>query len=228
MLKVEFEGGIVNVAELKDLQPGDFITTASNTNPIHIGIKVGTNAYPSWSPSSASHAMIYVGAHRVIEAVNGGGSTQAQHRGGVTTNTLAGALTDFPWAHAYTMHGLTAKNREDICAYARHMLNHPYEKLNAFLSSPLFSAHVADGPACFCSEFVAEAYRRVGKPITKLGQGKSYPYSLEAASTRTEGVRSRGWLKHGDPAVNGYCDRQLYKQAIPLTDWVQEKVFGRW
>ena len=223
MIKVEFEGGVVNVAELKDLQPGDFITTTADWNLEHFAIKFGTFAE---SNSSASHAMIYVGAHRVIEAVGGGGSTQTKKPGGVTTNTLAGALT-FPWAHAYTMHGLTAKNREDICAYARHMLNHPYDTLKSILSSPLFSAHVADGPACFCSEFVAEAYRRVGKPITRLGQGKSYPASLEAASTRTEGVRSRGWLKHGDPAVSGYCDRRLYNSEIPLLERTAGKIFGR-
>lgn len=165
-------GGALVAAEA--LRAGDILLSAADA-PTSVGIRVFTLA-------PVSHAALYVGDARVAEAVGSG----------VRLRALDAVLAEESVVVAFRHPALGAEHAERIAAFAAESVGKPYDHVGVLLHAPFsLQRRVCEVPlvpegvrdACirgvatiqlgaaandrfFCSQFVLEAYRRAGLPIT--------------------------------------------------------------
>lgn len=156
------------------LQPGDIILSAAN-GVTSAGIRLLTLA-------PVSHAAVYIGERRIAEAVGQG----------IVLRSVDDMLADESVVVAFRHPRLSAEQGERIGAFARSQVGGSYNHVGVVLMAPfslerrlcelpLVPGLVRDfcirGVAAiqlgasrndrfFCSQFVLEAYRRAGLPIT--------------------------------------------------------------
>jgi len=164
-------GQLVNGAALK---PGDIILTADN-GLTSSGIRLATL-------SPVSHAAVYLGDNQVVEAVGEG----------IRRRTVADVLAEEVTVVAFRHPGITAEHVARMNAFATQHVGQKYNYVGIMLQAPftierracelpLVPSLVRDfcirGVAAvqlglgrndqfFCSQFVLEAYRTAGLPLT--------------------------------------------------------------
>jgi V8-like Glu-specific endopeptidase len=145
------------------LQPGDIIVSTAR-HPVSYAIRAGT-------VSAVSHAMLYVGDGRVVEAVGDG----------VREVELATAIDDAILAVAYRDPRVDDAAAAQIVGYAREQVGKPYNYAGAGLAGyrllhPLRARLIDairsatgtgsdDARSFFCSELVFAAFREAGLPL---------------------------------------------------------------
>ena len=158
----------------QSLQPGDIVLTADN-GINSVGIRLATL-------SPVSHAALYIGDGQIAEAVGPG----------IRLRSVSAALTDEATVVAFRHPKITPANASAIKAFSElHtgekynfvgiMLQAPFTLERRFCELPLIPSAVRDfcirGVAAvqlglgrndqfFCSQFVLEAYRSAGLPLT--------------------------------------------------------------
>ena len=157
-----------------DLQPGDIILTAAN------GLNSAGIRLITLSP--VSHAAVYLGNHLIAEAV-GDGVRRRTVAELVAEEATVVALRHprLKAEHAASIEAFTAKHNGDKYNYFGVMLQAPFALERRVCELPLVPSLVRDfcirGVAAvqlglgsndrfFCSQFVLEAYRRAGLPLT--------------------------------------------------------------
>lgn len=138
--------------------------------------------------SAVSHAMVYVGSGRIIEAIGEG----------VTERSLGDALGGATLGVAYRRSGLTFGQSAAIVQYVRQQVGHKYDTSGAagagLRANPVLCI-VSGIAACvaahagklqrqdrfYCSELVLEAYRIAGVPIVAHLPGVSTPQDIVTA-----------------------------------------------
>jgi hypothetical protein len=160
--------------DARSLRPGDIILSSSN-GISSVGIRLLTLA-------PVSHASIYVGDLRVAEAVGEG----------IRERTLAQLLEEEATVVAFRHPAFQPEHGQRMGAFVQQHLGHKYNFVGVMLQAPfsierrvcelpLVPSPVRDfclqGVAAvqlgmgrndqfFCSQFVLEAYRRAGLPLT--------------------------------------------------------------
>jgi N-acetyl-anhydromuramyl-L-alanine amidase AmpD/V8-like Glu-specific endopeptidase len=158
------------------LAAGDIIVSTSR-HPVSYAIRGGTL-------SAVSHAMLYVGEGRVIEAV----------ASGVREVPLATAIADAILAVAYRDPRVTTAIAAAIVAHARSRVGQPYNYAGAAFNgyrilNPLpatiidriasrLGLEVGQAGAAYCSELMFEAYEQAGVPLTATRPGASTPEDI--------------------------------------------------
>lgn len=159
-----------------NLKPGDIILTATE-HWISTAIKIA-----SWS--KFSHAILYIGSGKAIEA-----------RGdGVNEKSLTDALTadggdPASVATVFRYKGNLSKNqRQKIIGFARGKVKaraqYDYRGVSGVESGScdVFNHNIQQNPeAYFCSELVAEAFRTAGVPLSDRSSPCISPKDLGAA-----------------------------------------------
>lgn len=171
------KGGSVVIPE-SQMKAGDILLT-SPYGPTSLGIRL-------FSGSTVSHAAIYLGDDKVVEAVGGSG---------VQIVTLAQALDHNSKIVVMRVPGLTGEQALSILNFSEENLGKNYNYNGVALMAPFmltrqlcslnpFSSEFRDSCISmmaqiqlgndedakgnyFCSQFVIEAYNRAGLPITK-------------------------------------------------------------
>jgi cell wall-associated NlpC family hydrolase len=159
----------------QDLQPGDILLSA-DPGIASAGIRLFTT-------SPVSHASIYVGDGEVAEAL----------RGGVRLRAMDRVLQEESVIAAFRHPALDDARALEVSRFAREQVGKPYDYFGVMLHAPFaLQRRVCELPgvptllreAClstlatvqlihgsddrfFCSQFVLEAYRAVGLPITR-------------------------------------------------------------
>lgn len=161
------------------LDPADIIVSSSPGILSEV-IRSATN-------SEASHASIYLGGGRIIEA-NGGLDPRSWQ---VAERSIMEALDDDAYAVAFCYPGLQPAEADAVVRFARSKVGHRYDvggiirQARFTLFGPLHCAGLreSDRQAClrrrarvllaednrdafFCSELVAEAFRAAGRELT--------------------------------------------------------------
>ncbi len=152
-----------------------------------------SDAIRSVTGSPVSHAAIYVGDDRIVEAVGGG----------VEAKTLDEALADDSLAVAVRLSGLTAGERDRIKGFALSKVGQSYDGI-ALIRQALFRLDDAvwcswrtgqdredcrqwagrvnlgsgSNDAFFCSELVIAAYAAAGRPLTSTPPSWTAPGDL--------------------------------------------------
>jgi uncharacterized protein YycO len=166
------------------LQPADIIVTRASATMSKV-IRWGTS-------SPVSHAMLYVGNDRVVEAIGEG----------VVERSVFAALDGDNLAVAYRHAGLTGSQAAQIVKFARSKIGAGYDTLGAAsagMTHPvagwtvvavggvgLYLVVLAGGRSdrFFCSELVLQAYKQAGVPLTSMSPSKSSPERIvEATAT---------------------------------------------
>ncbi len=166
-----------NIAE-KDLRPGDLLLS-SNIGLTSVGIRV-------FSTSAVSHVALYIGQSEVAEAVGSG----------IQIVTLKEAMDHSDKIFALRMADLTDEEAEKIRIFAQEKAGSRYNyagiiemasfmltkqlcSLNPFskefrqqcikgMAAAQLSTPTGNESRYFCSEFVLEAYRQSGHPLTTV------------------------------------------------------------
>jgi uncharacterized protein YycO len=180
----------IPIVRIYDLIAADIITSTTTEMSSAI-IRVATM-------SDSSHALLYIGGTRIVEAVPPS----------VRVTAIDIALEDSPWAKAWRMDSLNQKDREKICAFAVSARGAPYSGYAAILSA--FGASAAGGAGCFCSRLVAAAYDSAGIALTDAGWGATYPGQIEKRENRNANLRCLGWLKN---PLLADCDDRLQRAS---------------
>jgi cell wall-associated NlpC family hydrolase len=145
------------------------------------GIRAGTG-------SAVSHAMLYVGGGRVIEAIGQG----------VTERSLSAAISDATLAVAYRVKDINVATAAKVIAFARVHLGRKYDARGALGAGLAYNPVlcIASGiGACvaaragkfntadrfYCSELVLDAFKRAGAPIADVTPGTSVPQHIPQA-----------------------------------------------
>lgn len=162
------------LVDLASLQPGDIILSATN-GVTSAGIRLLTLA-------PVSHAALYIGDQRIVEAVGAG----------IVTRSLDEMLAEESVVVAFRHPRLTSAQGERIGAFARSRVGGSYNHVGVVLMAPFaLERRVCEVPLMpqfvrefcvrgvatiqlgassndrfFCSQFVLEAYRQAGLPIT--------------------------------------------------------------
>lgn len=179
-----------------DLQVGDIILTKGDT-PQSKGIRSVTN-------SQYSHAMLYVGNGKIIEAIGKG----------VVEQTLTAAAKNVSGAVVLRHSNISDAQRKTVALYAKSKIGRPYDTTGAIgsstsspkaqilglLSPPLVGiAQLMDlanrlGPNSdfYCSELVALAYADAGAPLLPE---KRLEFGKSAASTHPGEIHKSHSLK---------------------------------
>ncbi|XZG68931.1 papain-like cysteine protease family protein [Chitinibacteraceae bacterium HSL-7] len=155
------------------LEAGDIIVSTAR-HPVSYGIRVGTL-------SAVSHAMLYVGAGKVVEAVGSG----------VREVALETALSDAILAVAYRDPRVDATKAGQIVTYARSRVGNAYNYAGVAFSgyrilnpggadiidgiARLAGLEVGQAGASYCSELVYEAFERAGIPLASSRPPDSRP-----------------------------------------------------
>lgn len=200
------------------LQPGDIILTSAPTLR-SLGIRLVTL-------SSVSHAALYIGEGRVVEALGSG----------VQVRPLEELLSEESIALVLRHPGLSPEQQLGIADYARGKagarfnfvgatLHVPFSVTRRICELPLLPGALRD--AClrsigalsyvaasesqlFCSQLVMQAYRRAGVPVTDADPRLLSPADIlhmregdvASVAVRTQ-LRSVGYLKYELPAPAG-------------------------
>ncbi|RYG34273.1 hypothetical protein EON81_15965, partial [bacterium] len=188
------------VVSVNQLQPGDIILETGNS-VLSQAIRLGT-----WS--HYSHAAIYIGDGRVVEALASGG---------VTNSALSDSLSDCLKASVFR--STNEANKATAIAFAKAQLGKPYnylglaevglykidclkelttfdfEKVVECLQTPVEAAFFMDGSAYFCSQLVNESYRSGGSPL--LTVNAPTPGDLERLVSYRENATAIGRLPVG-------------------------------
>jgi V8-like Glu-specific endopeptidase/cell wall-associated NlpC family hydrolase len=175
---------------LDALAPGDIIVSTAR-HPVSYAIRAGTI-------SAVSHAMLYVGDGRVIEAVGDG----------VREVELANAIDDAILAVAYRDPRVDAAAAAAIVEFARAQVGKPYNYAGAGLAGyriihPLRARLIDairnltgtdsdDARSFFCSELVFAAFRAAGLPLVASAPAHGTPDDL--ARLRESGLDYVGHL----------------------------------
>lgn len=165
-------GGIT--IDVRNLQPGDIILSSSN-GLSSVGVRLLTLA-------PVSHASLYTGDQRVAEAVGEG----------IRRRTIAELLAEESTVVAFRHPRIQPEHAARMASFVQQHVGHRYNYLGVMLQAPfaierrvcelpLVPSAVRDfcvqGIAAvqlgmgrndqfFCSQFVLEAYRRAGLPLT--------------------------------------------------------------
>lgn len=165
---------------LEALSPGDIIVSTAR-HPVSYAIRVGT-------VSAISHAMLYVGDGRIVEAIGSG----------VREVPLVDAIDDAILAVAYRDSRVDAAKASAIVAYARAQVGKPYNYTGVAGTGfrVLYPLHArvieglrrltgtgdADAGSFYCSELVFAAFEAAGIPLTAAGPDRSSPDDIVALS----------------------------------------------
>ncbi len=198
------------------LEPGDILLTSIATVN-SFGIRLGT-----FSP--VSHAVLYLGDGRIAEAVGSG----------VRARALEDVVGEEQMIVAFRVPGLSAAGVEKIRGWAQAQVGTRYNTTGVLLNAPFVlnrrlcelplipsavSHYCISGMAMvqlgasrddqfFCSQFVLEAYRQAGLPITEADPRWVSPADLlhmregdvpSIAATRP--LRYVGHLKYNPPPL---------------------------
>jgi cell wall-associated NlpC family hydrolase len=165
-------GRLISVA---DVLPGDILLSA-DAGIASAGIRLLTT-------SPVSHAALYVGDGQVAEAL----------RGGVRLRTMEKVMEQETVVAVFRHPALDDAGAERLAAFARAQVGKPYDYMGVMMHAPFaLQRRVCELPgvptvlreAClsmlatfqlihgsedtfFCSQFVLEAYRMVGLPLTR-------------------------------------------------------------
>lgn len=165
-------GGLL--ANIASLQPGDIILS-SGKSLSSVGVRLFTTA-------PVSHASLYVGEGEIIEAVGSG----------IRRRDLAEALTEDDVAVAFRHPALVPAQAQKIREFADAQVGKKYNHLGIVLHAPfaierrlcelpgipslvrnfclrgvaMIQLGAVSNESFFCSQFVLEAYRVAGLPIT--------------------------------------------------------------
>jgi V8-like Glu-specific endopeptidase/cell wall-associated NlpC family hydrolase len=158
------------------LQPGDVIVSTAR-HAVSYAIRAGTL-------SAISHAMLYVGDGKIIEAVGGG----------VREVAIEQAIGDALLAVAYRDSRVNASITQAVVDHARSRVSNPYNYAGvAFTGYRILNplpARIIDGIASrvglevgqagttYCSELVLEAFENAGVPLVASRPGASTPDDL--------------------------------------------------
>jgi hypothetical protein len=166
-------GDVIGV-QAQDLQPGDIILSAAN-GATSLGIRLMTLA-------PVSHASLYVGGAEIAEAVGEG----------IRRRPVDRFLEEEATAVAFRHPGVQAEHVQRMQAFVGETVGKKYNLLGVMLQAPfaidrklcelpltptlvryfcvqgLGAFHLGLGRSdrFFCSQFVLEAYRRAGLPLT--------------------------------------------------------------
>ena len=167
------DGG--RLARVEDLLPGDILLSA-DPGIASAGIRLLTT-------SPVSHAALYVGDGEVAEALGGG----------VRLRTMAKVMEDESVVAVFRHPALDDELASRVSAFAREQVGKPYDFVGVMMHAPFaLQRRVCELPgmptvlreAClsmlatfqlihggddrfFCSQFVLEAYRMAGLPLTR-------------------------------------------------------------
>jgi len=160
--------------DAQSLRPGDIILSSSN-GISSVGIRLLTL-------SPVSHASIYVGNQQVAEAVGEG----------IRQRTVEELLQEESTVVAFRHPGVTAEHAERMVSFVQQQIGGRYNFVGVMLQAPFsIERRVCEVPLVppplrdfcvqgvgavqlgmgrndqfFCSQFVLEAYRRAGLPLT--------------------------------------------------------------
>jgi cell wall-associated NlpC family hydrolase len=160
---------------VEDLSPGDILLSA-DAGIASAGIRLLTT-------SPVSHAAVYVGAAEVAEALGGG----------VRLRTMAKVMEEESVVAVFRHPALDDERAYRLSAFAREQVGKPYDYVGVMMHAPFaLQRRVCELPgmptllreAClsmlatfqlihggddrfFCSQFVLEAYRMAGLPLTR-------------------------------------------------------------
>jgi cell wall-associated NlpC family hydrolase len=160
---------------VEDLAPGDILLSA-DAGITSAGIRLLTT-------SPVSHAAVYVGAGEVAEALGGG----------VRLRTMARVMEEESVVAVFRHPALDDERANRLSAFAREQVGKPYDYVGVMMHAPFaLQRRVCELPgmpsllreAClsmlatfqlihggddrfFCSQFVLEAYRMAGLPLTR-------------------------------------------------------------
>ncbi|WP_169307264.1 papain-like cysteine protease family protein [Chitiniphilus eburneus] len=161
---------------LDALQPGDVIVSTAR-HIVSYGIRAGTL-------SAISHAMLYVGGGKVIEAVGEG----------VRETTLATAINGALLAVAYRDPRVDSGKAAAMVAYARGRVGNPYNYAGVAFTgyrilnpggaalidalARVLGLEVGQAGAAYCSELVYDAFQDAGIPLPGARPTDSRPSDI--------------------------------------------------
>lgn len=143
-------GGLCITTE--SLQPADIIVSTTRAG-ISGAIRIGMG-------SKVSHAKLYIGDGKVIEAIGEG----------VVSQALDASLAHDALAVAYRSPNMTAGIAARIVHVANSQIGKPYSVKGAALSSDKIMCRLAGAQSAsfFCSQLVLEAYNQGGLSLTTM------------------------------------------------------------
>lgn len=207
-----------NLVETGALRAGDILLSASS-GVVSLAIRALTLA-------PVSHASIYIGEQDLVEAVGSG----------VRRRAMLDALAEESVVVAFRHPRLEATHAETIRAFALAQVGRPYNHVGVVLQAPfsverrvcelplvpelvrdacirgfaLVQLGAASNDRFFCSQFVLEAYRRAGLPMTSADPRLVSPADLlhmragDVPSVRsTQTLEYVGHLKYAPFDVTG-------------------------